>query len=583
MKKQTFLSTVFSVALLSLTACSNDDNKMTDDGQVNTAQPIEFKVDFADYNTDQDVNVTRAKNKEVNLEQQTVDLGNGILAQCTLQRDTTKQAKPAVTRALSDDTYTMLAYDNATHALKGSMTGTVTSGALTPTSARIMLEPGTYDFILYNSKVNRSGNSLTVNRTDADAALIGRTVQTITTAPNQQYVPFTMKHISAKVKIKLTANMGIPNCTATLSSINSTDIPGSYTYDVITGAWNVGAGAQVSENVTIAAKGPRHGAYNEDYNLLTFTSISNEAVMFIPSTDVSKLKLTFTSGKIYNINMAGAGLTFSPASPLHLEQNGSYILNINLKNRILYLMSDGTTGFFEDTTYGGGSKTPIAIVVSQSQRMGIALKDALDTTNPSAENPWRWCIGANYDMYNPIQTNTHIIADHPNTAVDGSHATSGYDETWNASYSTNNVVGNKVKGQNTDFPPFYAAAHFDPGVTYTGSPALQWYLPSISDWCFAYTTLGYGSIEQGMNGPDGVGYIKLVNAAITQVGGVSITRGNYKTYWTSTESSYSWSSPSRRPSKAYGVYIYENSSLNFCILAEEPKNGNKNVRPFVKY
>ena len=106
---------------------------------------------------------------------------------------------------------------------------------------------------------------------------------------------------------------------------------------------------------------------------------------------------------------------------------------------------------------------------------------------------------------------------------------------------------------------------------------------SISDWCFAYTTLGYGSIEQGMNGPDGVGYIKLVNAAITQVGGVSITRGNYKTYWTSTESSYSWDSPSRFPSKAYGLYIYENSSLNFCILAEEPKNDNKSVRPFVKY
>ena len=103
MKRVKFLSTVFSIALLSLTACSNDDNKTTDEGQVSAVQAIEFKVDFADYNAEQEVGVTRA-NKEVKLEQQMVDLGNGILAQCSLQRDTTKQTKSASTRALTNDT-----------------------------------------------------------------------------------------------------------------------------------------------------------------------------------------------------------------------------------------------------------------------------------------------------------------------------------------------------------------------------------------------------------------------------------------------------------------------------------------------
>ena len=38
MKRVKFLSTVFSIALLSLTACSNDDNKTTDEGQVSAVQ-----------------------------------------------------------------------------------------------------------------------------------------------------------------------------------------------------------------------------------------------------------------------------------------------------------------------------------------------------------------------------------------------------------------------------------------------------------------------------------------------------------------------------------------------------------------
>ena len=79
MKRVKFLSTILGSTLLILAAaCSNDDNKTTDKEQVNAAQAIEFKVDFADYNAEQDVNVTRAGNQEVKLEQQTVDLGNGI-------------------------------------------------------------------------------------------------------------------------------------------------------------------------------------------------------------------------------------------------------------------------------------------------------------------------------------------------------------------------------------------------------------------------------------------------------------------------------------------------------------------------
>ena len=521
MKRVKFLSVILGSALLILAACSNDDNKTTDEGQVSATQAIEFKVDFADYNAEQEVGVTRA-NKEVKLEQQMVDLGNGILAQCTLQRDTTKQTKSAATRALANDTYTMLAYDAATHAYKGDITGTVTGGVFTATSANqdIALTPGTYDFVLYNSKVTRSGNNLIVNRADADAALVGRTQQIITATPHKQKVPFTMKHVGAKVKIKLTGYMDIPAVTATLASVNATDVPGSSIYDASTGTWTAGTGTTVSTNTTFNA------STEPKYYSVTYTSTSNEETMFMPATDVSKLKLTFNSGNIYRSNMANAGLTFKPASTLKLEQNGAYVLNVKLMYRFLYLMSDGTTGFINETTYGGGTKTPIAVVLSQSKHMAIALKNVHNGASMV------WCSNA----YQYTQTNVHmvgsagVIGDYMNGALNDALSTNGKDETWDASYSTGSIG---IKATNPAFPVFKAAASYDPGITYTGSPELKWYLPSYSDWKWAYSALGFGNKTSvnGMGSYDWYG--NLASVAFTQVGASTLLSNTY--YWSSSE------------------------------------------------
>ena len=397
MNKQTILFSILSVALLSLTACSNDNNR-TIGNEINAAQSIKFKVDFADYNSEQEVDVTRTTIGEVKLERRMVDLGNGILAQCTLQRDTTRQDKPA-TRVIPNDTYTMLAYDNATHTFKGAVTGTVAAGVFTSTSANkgIILEASkTYDFVLFNSKVSRNGDNLTVTRGNADAALIGRTTQTIAATPHEQKITFTLKHVAAKVKIKLTGYMHFSGVTATLASVNATDVPTSSVYDASTGTWTIGAGAAVSEILTygnsIALSGANAGKYAVN---------STKETIFIPSTDISKLKLNFTAGNIYNIAMASAGLTFNPSTPLQLEQNGSYVLNINLMYRFLYLMNNGDIGTIEDTPYGGsgGTKTPIAVVLSRSKRMAIALKDA----NNGAITAW--CSNA----YRYVNTNVHMV------------------------------------------------------------------------------------------------------------------------------------------------------------------------------
>lgn len=506
---------IFSVAalLLLISSCSNDDKNATEEGKINATKTIEFKVDFADYNAEQNLDVTRAnKEKEVKFEQQTVDLNNCILAQYTLQRDTTKQTKLADTRALANDTYTMLAYDAATHTYKGDITGTVTGGVFTPTSTNqdIVLAPGTYDFVLYNSKVTRSGNNLTVTRANADAALIGRTQQVITATPKKQQVPFTMKHVGAKVKITLTGYLAFNSITATLASINATDVPVSSIYDASTGTWTAGVGAAVSANTTYSM------AFYKGLN--KYVADSNEEIMFIPSTDVSKLKLTFTAGNIYLENIAGNTLIFNPASTLKLEQNGAYVLNINLKYNFLYLMSDGSVGTVRETIYGSGTKTPIAVVLSQSKRMAMALQEL----NGGAI--MQWCG----NTYHYAQANTHDV-----TNIDdalNSQATSGIDETWNASYSTGSIG---VKATNPDFYPFYAAANYNPGIVYTGSPALQWYLPSYSDfkWLFALGRGNKATVTQGEHAYTWHG--DLANVACVQVGGAEFI--NDRWYWSSSE------------------------------------------------
>ena len=559
MKKKTILSCISCAVLMLLTACSNDDITPTEKSKVDATKAIEFKVDFADYNSEQQVDMTRTGGKGEEALQQTIDLGNGIVAQCTLQRDTTQRSKAARTRALENDTYTMLAYDPVTHALKGEVTGTVTWGVFTPTSSNpsIFLAPGTYEFVLYNSKFTRSGNNLTVTRANAGDAYLGRTTYTVMAAPTKQSVAFTMKRVGASVKIKLTGYMDFTGVTGTLSSVNSTAVPGSSTYDASTGTWTTGTGAAMSASMTF------NGGY--EYSSKTYIASTNDGTAFMPSTDVSKLKLTFTGGNIYNINMAGASLTFNPASTLKLDANGAYVLNVKLMYHFLYLMSDGSRGFIEETTYGGGTKTPIAVVLSQSKHLAIALQDA------NHGNPCAWTT-----RYMPYgQTHNK---DAKTVGYDVFSLFNGYSETWDASASTDNTT---IKGTSTDYPAFKAAGDYTPtlpiGVHLTGKMVgKKWHLPSAGEWVYALTSLGFGKASDIATGDDSHGqyidwYADLADKAFTQVGGVSFlsSYSDNKYYHSSSEYTY-WHGQ-------MGIYAPLHGRFRWWGV------GGSYVRPFINY
>ena len=286
----------------------------------------------------------------------------------------------------------------------------------------------------------------------------------------------------------------------------------------------------------------------------------------MPHTDITKFKLTFTSGTIYNTNLAGASIVFNPSSSFQLEQNCQYILSIKLKYNYLYLMSDGTTGFFNETTYGGGSKTPIAVVLSKSKRMAIALDNADNNATPN------WCNNG-YGNYWSVQTNTHMATSTDDALT--SSATSGLDETWDPSYSTSAVTfsfATGVKANNSDFPAFKAAASYN--TWYAGSHPLKWYLPSYSDFKWVFSSLAFGDQSTITTANLYPSYMRQANEAFTQVGGTpicSFSDSNGTSYMTSTEI-YNYS------------YGYVSCSWwGHMFWGNNAKSTACRVRPFVAY
>ena len=534
------LTGLFSLSAVLLTACSekggiNPDNNETKELMDN----IEFKIDFADYNSEQEFDMTRGANKEMKLEEKAINIGHGIIAQASLCRDTTKQENQ-ITRALPNDDYTMVAYDAVTHEFKGEMSGRVVSGYLlySHRDNRMILEPGKpYDLILFNSKITRNGNRLVVNRVDAENAMMDRIQHTFTATPNRQQVKFNLKHVGAKVSIKLITYVGLISYNGgepKLESINNTDVPGSSIYDISTGTWNAGVGEAMSKDLSYYGIQEVSGS-----NGGQFYRTSKTSAYFTSGTEVSKLKLTFTNGFLYNVNLTALNpklsFTFSNGAGLKLEPNGAYVLSLKLMWRFPYLMSDGSIGSVEETIYGGGTKIPVAAVLSRSKRMGVALQNA------GGGARLRFCdLKYRYNV-----TNTYFVNRYEgrNRAL-SDKATSGKSETWDPGYTTAVVTGDKVKGRNPDFPAFKAAAEYNPGVTYTGHPALIWYLPSASDWKWFLTGLSgrdpsfHSSISYFGGSFNMSGY--LARAVFTQVNG-DITIDNepkhtkYLQYISSTE------------------------------------------------
>ena len=526
MNKKYYLWMILSIVLSVFTSCSNDENLENSEGTINVSKSLTFPVTFADYN--EEVTTGNGKTRAVSNSSDTishdfVNMDNGIVADVVLQRDTEKQSSgtaTTMTRSIGSGNYTMLAYQGGV--FKGEINGSIIGGSFTPNSGgnnSISLSPGNYDFVLYRSgDFTRSGNNLTITN-PSEYVMLGRVNNyTITATPNKQQVPFVMRHAVSRVRVKVTAykdgSFGTNIGALSLSAVNNNEIPTAATYDLANDSWS-GSGSK-----TFIGDFPSwgSGSWTKDEDNDGFRLTSSNYVYLLPGANITKLNATvkpWQSLTIYGENLSGKNLSFNLSPVLKTEPNGSYLINITLRKNFIYLMNDGTTGLLSETIYGGGTKVPIGVVVSQSKKLAAAL-DIVDpnsissTTTPPASNSG---INDHYIEFPVLGTDTDVPND------------DGYKYTWEGAGSADGVT---IKGNIDGYTYFYAAAQYSPtlpaGETLSGSiVGKKWFLPSLTDVLMYKGGPGVNNISLHINNWGGgqFGTFPLYDRPMIQVSGTS--------------------------------------------------------------
>ena len=476
--KKILLALLLTAGALAFTACSKEDNN--ESGQKVTMQAVQFRMTEEGFGTD--IEVTRAA-AQPSLPV-TTELSD-CEAETTVENEPAEQSTPATRGVTTPTHYTIRVYKGGV--MQGEMKGTFTATSFTPdggSPTEIQLARNqTYDFVCFNDQVVPVGDRLEVSLANAATARIGR--QQITLSTTDQTVSLSSKHVGVRVRTQITAKKDIPTAlTATLLSTGN-NIPQRVSYNPADGSYTSMSSAAMAAttNDSPMSAEARFSAsnYGQTY---AYTSTAGYHY-FLPTTDVTSLKLNLTGGQIFWKSLSGSINKLANNSHL-FDANGSYLIKIKMKSSFTYLMSDGSHGTLKDTPFGGvgGTKTPIAVIIDKVGHMAVALKNAYSNNDVWA-HPY-------YAYHGYMNTNTHSVdMAHAETALT-TDAKSGIDETWDASYSTGVVRGDKVKGRNPDFPPFKACVDYGSGISYSGSPALTWYLPSSSDFRMLYDNLGFG-------------------------------------------------------------------------------------------
>lgn len=524
MKKKLILLPICLFAIF--TSCSNhDDSNETKE----VLQAINFSFFEEDFGTDKELSRSVGTVKP-----KTVDLGD-CEAEVSVEREV---ATPATRKGPSLPTtghYTIRAYQSGV--LKGEISGLFKIKTIgmsywsefTPDASspnRFNLPHGTYDLIAFNDDVTVSGGNLTVSRNKAQTARIGTSTVTVNDTP--VYAQFSMKHVGTRLRTQIIAPKHIEEAiTATLESTAPNVIPTSVAYNPITASYIPSNGIMSAEtnNSPVSTEGKYaiySGGKTPDY-----ISIADYHY-FLPNTQGAKLKLNFTGGKIYWKNLNG-GTIPQLNSALVMSPAESYLVKITIKPKYRYLFSDGTTGFYKETLSGGGTKTPVGVVVKENNGtpnsgLAVALKDA------GAPCYWTRYMGP-ITQGNTIQYNYHTQMTEINNDMKGEEYT--YDK----NYSDKGIA----HASDPDFFSFQAAATYTPGVPLTGSLAgKKWYLPASGEWMLLASRLAFAEQKTFSAFGNSINnYPKLLNLAFTQVGGTEIWGGmeisNVKSYWTSTE------------------------------------------------
>ena len=433
--------------LLLLSACSSEENMADTGNKIDVAKGIRFQFTEEGFEPGE---VAAAKQGTRALaEPQEIDLGNGIIAEATLEPDTAGCAQTRAGNPVPDGTYKIYAID-AGGTRHDGLTGTMTGGVFTPNN-KWELEAGTYTFVCINSAVTDNGNELYMNLNPGQMPLIGVSDPVTVTTPFDLLVSFVMRHQQARFRyqfVSYTEPMESPSL-GWLNSDPTMDIGSAY-FDLRGNRLRDGG----TEARLFSYAGTLH--LNQAYQPSSITkeyTYTTDYILYPPGS---------ANAIYYAISATLYGRSISSNKPTFLgtmQKNHSYIWKLKFKNKEpWYLYNDGTIGSLAKR----GSRTPIGIVVKEKTSesdQGTAC--ALDILN------YHW---KNVDDH--IEEN---VSPSPKNMAEAAADMNGENWTYNA-----NLQGTVRSNQATTYPAFYQAARYTPGVP-TASNIGRWYLPSYGE------------------------------------------------------------------------------------------------------
>lgn len=528
-----------------LVSCNNDTEQEANNEQVLNAGNVNFLLREAPFES-----ITEVDTRSLSVMRDTVDVNGGLEAEVSIESDSSIALPRAETRAtepLKDGTYHIYAFQGGT--LKGSLACTMASGKLSSTGY-MYLPHGTYDFICVNEQVtyHAATASFKVERADALVAVVqGKLID----QDPKQLVDFELKHLTARVKIKLETYWPITNIkAATQLSPSATQQRATATFTAANPMVVTYGTGEVKDSYTLA------NATTEAANY-TYTTLSNDWQYYFPETDATKFQMMITGGdKLYRRDVAGAKIALKGLSSM--IANKSYTIKVRLLYKFQYLFSDGTTGTL---AYGNvNGKKAVAAMITTDR--AIALTDA--------------GMGAGY-MWSP-----HTTAQQTPHMYTGFTAwynnTDGYNLTWTPATTlpTPSVKANDP----VNYPAFYHAGHYQPlhALTAPTGQLSQWYLPTIGEWKLAFIALGnYDAAKlTDWGGSTSIHWdTPLVKTVFVQAGGTSPLwysgGGLAGWYWSSSEHS--------TPSALHVIFYPQD--LYGAWWAGNPKTTLMRVRPFI--
>lgn len=456
--------------------CSNNTNSVIDDDNL-PADPrgswVTFNLGVADYDAYHHTRSTDVNSEGRVLASSTQNLGDGLEALVEVVKTPIAQTKTRAVKVVPAGKYTIVAYQNGEEKAKWVLnyTNATNYTAIEGTNKQQLLPEGDYDFYVFNDRLVLENGKILAKLSNAkEGSLFAKVEKKHIGSVRKTKISFTLKPYFAEVKLKI-KGFSTPAFVGTTT--------GCFAYDAsaipATIALNPVDGTSTSTNNTAASTTTNFtfGTNVEDNGNSYIESTS--AQYFLPGTDVTKLRFKFADNntQIYQKAIA-AGKTLAISKPLdeNLKASTSYTIAVTVYYTATYLFSDGTTG----TMGNKGNRTPIALVVGKENgyNFAIALQDAVQKA------PWALSTAYGNDK------NWGRINDAINLY-------DGYEITYNPpkTKKPNNDKYSLIKADNPNYNAFYAAAHYQPGVTLSGTLANpQWFLPGIGEWSLAFKTFG---------------------------------------------------------------------------------------------